>query len=575
MKQSRWMWRLAVVLLAVPWTGRAEQGSGAAAKDAATSVSQPSQNDQGTLTLYEGTHLVVLDVVVTDKKGHTVPGLAQDSFQVLEDGKPQRIKFFEEHAPVDPALVAKQKAELAAELPVNTFTSYEPFTGNPVNVLVLNELTSLPDYDIEPLRLQMINVITRAPQEAPFAIYSLDTDLQLVQPVTTNHEALLRAVSQMWQEPVFGVPPLALGVTDLDQSPRNLNAAVVLARRKIFTAAMQQLSASFGPEMGRKTMFAFTGGLRCTMSSAAGCSSDYNPELKTYICGVTDTLEQARISMYRYYPDGQVVYGFGCNASAAPIRNLYDINSHYYTLYYTPTNQDWNGKYRKFTVTSPDKKLRLSYREGYYGKEENAEARRGAGGAGTVASELIAGDAAASALSSAEAVSAPVGSTETTPEELPNPMPVVFTVKVEPAAAPGMGPQAAPPSPGSVETEADRLKGYRDYTLHFFVPAAGLRLVRELKAAQDPGKEPYVARLAISAVSYVHGHPVDAKTIDVAADFTGPTDPRIAKGAITASLTVQVPENGPRLLHLTVHDAFSGQMGRLDIPVEKIVLPAQ
>jgi VWFA-related protein len=567
MRQSCWVLCLGVVLLAIPWAGRGQQGSPAGEN---SSQSDALQREGGVLTLREGTHLVVLDVVVTDKKGHTVPGLSKDNFKILEDGQPQTARFFEEHAPVDPALVAKQKAELAAELPVNTFTSYEPFTGNPVNVLVLNKLTSLPDYDIEPLRRQMIDVIVHAPQETRFAIYSLDTDLQLVQPVTTNHEALLGAVSQMWQEPVFGVPPLALGVTDVDQSPRNLNAAVVLARRKIFTAAMQQLSASFGPEMGRKTMFAFTGGLRCTMSSAAGCSSDYNPELKTYICGVMDTLEQARISMYRYYPAGQVVYGFGCNASAAPIRNLYDINSHYYTLYYTPTNQDWNGKYRKFTVTSLDKKLRLSYREGYYGREENAEARRGASGAGTVAPELIAGDAAA-----AEAAGASAGSTETTPEDLPNPMPVVFTVKVEPAAAPGTGPQATPPSQGSVESEADRLNGYRDYTLHFFVPAAGLRLVRELKAAQDPGKEPYVARLAISAVSYVHGHPVDAKTIDVAADFTGPTDPRIAKGAITASLTVQVPENGPRLLHLTVHDAFSGQMGRLDIPVEKVVLPAQ
>ena len=577
MKQSYWMWSLAVVLLAVPWMGRGQQSSGDGAKDAATSLSQSSQNDQGTLTLHEGTHLVVLDVVVTDKKGHTVPGLAQDSFQVLEDGKPQRVKFFEEHAPVDPALVAKQKAELAAELPVNTFSSYEPFTGNPVTILLLNKLTGLPDYDIEPLRQRVLAVIDGAAKEAPFAVYQLDSKLRLVQSVTTDRKLLFGAVNQMWQEPEFGVPAEQLGVSDPGNSPQKLNAAVVLARRKVFSAAMQQLRSSFGPEMGRKTLFAFTGGIRCSLSSEAGCESGTLPGLKAYFCGELEQMEQARISLYRYYPDGQVAYGLGCGDSTTSLRDIYDTNAHYYTFYYTPSSESWDGKYRKFKVTIADKNLRLSYRSGYYAREENVEARPGPVGAETAEPDLVAADTAATGqpLGAEEAGGSVAGSTETAPEDSLNPMPIAFTVKVEPAAAPGTGPQAAPPSPGNAESEGDRLQGYRDYTLHFLVPAAGLRLVRELKAGQDPGKEPYVARLEISAVSYVRGHPADAKTIDVAANFTGPADPRIAKGSITASLTVQVPEKGTRLLHLTVRDVFSGQFGRLDIPVEKIVLPAK
>ena len=552
---------LAITLLALPHAVQGQQDSSAGENG---SQSDALQREGGMLTLREGTHLVVLDVVVTDKKGHTVPGLAQDNFQVLEDGQLQRVKFFEEHTPVDPALVAKEKAELAAQLPPNTFTSYEPFTGNPVTILLLNKLTGLPDYDIEPLRQRALAVIDGAPKEAPFAVYQLDSKLRLIQSVTTDRKLLFGAVNQMWQGPEFGVRPEDLGIMDSGQSQKDLNAVVVLARRKVFSAAMQQLRSSFGPEMGRKTLFAFTGGIRCSLSSEAGCENGALPGLRAYFCDELEQVEQVRISLYRYYPDGQVAYGLGCGGTTTSLRDVYDTNAHYYTLYYTPTNQDWNGKYRKFTVTSLDKKLRLSYREGYYGREENAEARRGASGAGTVAPELIAADAVA-----------PTGPAETAPEDSLNPMPVVFTVKVEPAAAPGTGPQATPTSPGSVESEADRLKGYRDYTLHFFVPAAGLRLVRELKAGQDPGQEPYKVRLEISAVSYVRAHPADARTIDVAAIFTGTSDPRIAQGAITASLTVQVPEQGNRLLHLTVRDAFSGQLGRLDIPVEKVELPAK
>ena len=86
----------------------------------------PAQSD--ILTLHTGTHLVLLDVTVTDKKGHTVPGLSKDDFRLFEDNRQQTIKYFEEHAPLDPEEVARNKAALAASLPPNTFTSSEPFT---------------------------------------------------------------------------------------------------------------------------------------------------------------------------------------------------------------------------------------------------------------------------------------------------------------------------------------------------------------------------------------------------------------------------------------------------------------
>jgi hypothetical protein len=116
------------------------------------------------------------------------------------------------------------------------------------------------------------------------------------------------------------------------------------------------------------------------------------------------------------------------------------------------------------------------------------------------------------------------------------------------------------------------LQGYRNYTLNFIVPVVGLRVARELKTGQTPA---YAARLQIAAVSYVRGHAADAKVSQFTATFDGPKDPRIARGEITASLTIQVPEKGKRLLHVTVRDIHSGQTGMLDIPAEKIVLPAK
>jgi len=558
-----------LVLTSVAYAQQAPNGD-----DEPNAQGTNTHSDPGVMTLHTGTHLVILDVVVTDKKGHTVSGLSQEMFHIAEDGEPQTVKFFEEHAPVDPELVAKQKAELAAKLPVNTFTNYEPFTGGPITILLLNKLSDLPAYDIEPLRQQMLRVIEGAPQDSPFAIFQLDTELRLVQPVTTNRGLLIAAVNQMWLQPQFGVPPAELGLSPPAKSKPYSNADVVLARREIFTAAMEQLSTNFGPGMGRKTLFAFTGGIRCALSSAWDCSNGSGPDITSYFCGLIDGMEQARISMYRYYPDGQVVYGFGCKDAPASLRDVFDTNAHYYTFYYTPTNESWSGKYRKLRVAIADDHLHLSYRAGYYGREENAKARHDAGGAGMIRPNLVAIDSTGQEGTAIEPSDAQAAPSET-PKGAPNPLPIVFTVRVEPATASGAGPQVAPPSPGNPESEADRLKGYRDYTLHFVIPAAGVRLRRELHDGEAPGQSPYRARLEIAAVSYVRGHPADAKTIQVSADFTGPTDPRIAQGVITASLTLQVPEKGSRLLHLTVRDGYTGQFSRLDIPLEKITLPAR
>src|ERR1039458_1276243 len=58
------------------------------------------------------------------------------------------------------------------------------------------------------------------------------------------------------------------------------------------------------------------------------------------------------MSIYRVYPmPGEIGYGFGCPASAD-----LGTSANYYTLYYTPTNGDWNGKYRATTVEVADKK---------------------------------------------------------------------------------------------------------------------------------------------------------------------------------------------------------------------------
>jgi VWFA-related protein len=160
------------------------------------------QGENGVYTLHEDTHLILLDVTVTNFVGHPVAGLAKDDFKLLEDGQPQTIKFFEEHAPVDPAEIARQKAVALANRPPNTFTNDEPSTGRPVTVLVLNLLTlpSNMNGGAYGLYVDMLDTLQKSPPDTPFAIYVLDSELRLVQPITTDHALLLAKIQNIGDE---------------------------------------------------------------------------------------------------------------------------------------------------------------------------------------------------------------------------------------------------------------------------------------------------------------------------------------------------------------------------------------
>ncbi len=55
---------------------------------------QSDEQDQSVSTLKVNVNVVQLFFNVKDKKGALIPNLTKDDFQILEDGKPQNIKYF-------------------------------------------------------------------------------------------------------------------------------------------------------------------------------------------------------------------------------------------------------------------------------------------------------------------------------------------------------------------------------------------------------------------------------------------------------------------------------------------------
>jgi VWFA-related protein len=538
------------------------------------------QREDGVYTLHADTHLVLMDVTVVDKQGHPVAGLTKDDFKLTEDGQPQTIKFFEEHAPVDPAEIARQKAAALAGQP-NTFTNYEPFAGRPVTVLLLNQL-----FPFSPGPEEMLSVVQTAPLDTPFAVYVLGPELKLVQPVTTDRALLAAKINGL---ETLKAPPIGVErPIDPDTKTRMPVDDVIAARRGFMTAAMQQLAAAFKDTPGRKALFAFTGAFQCSTVSSNGASGVLAcPEYghfghdKEFLCGLEDTLEQGRIWLYRYYPGraryGAAEYGFGCGSTGAGVRDL----SHYYTLYYTPTNGDWSGKYRATAVEVANKGLHLSYRKGYYGTPENAKAHYStapvpgdSGGAGSsgltiAAIPVAAGHADSASLGASAAAAAPNPAQQmlhrrreevAAAKAVPDPASSVFRVQVIPAGTTVV--------PASAKNAADKEKQeYRRLTLQFTMPTSEFKVVQS-----DSGQ--YVARLEISAAGYADGMSQETYASQVVANFDGATDPRIANSTITAKLTVNILEHGrSRWLDVSVCDLATGQFGSLIIPMEQVKMP--
>jgi VWFA-related protein len=512
---------------------------------AAVSAQQGQQTQTGTppaaspaeaFTLRANTHLVVLDVSVLDWKGSPATGLTKDAFRISEDGHDQTIKSLEEHTPIDPAMARERLAAVAAKLPPNTFTNFKPFPSSTVNVIVLDALTSPASYQRHHHEL-LVDYMKTVPPGTAFIIFKLDTQLHLVQGLTSDPAVLRTAVAIKPGEVV---------------DPPNL---FYEQRRQIVGSAVNQLASYLSSLPNRKTMLWFSYALGIALSA----TGDHNDETETpLLCGWTDVLQQNRIDVYRLgsEPDG-VSSGLGCHGGHKPgntIAALVDGAAHFYTLSYTPTNANWNGHYRKINVTvngkgTPWKGITADFREGYFGREND----------GSVRSSVVSAPSTPTAQSLALQRAMGLGA--------PAPDDIVFEATVTPGAeivkdAPGVAAAA-----GNFLSEPLRTKGYRAYQLHYAVRADQLRLIAA------PDQKAYAEKLEVVAVIYDSlGHPLNSKKAAVSASFDGPDDPRLAQATVTADLTTQVPATGDYFLRIGVHDLAADKVGALEIPVSSIKL---
>lgn len=140
-------------------------------------------------TFHHTVRRVVVDVVVTDKKGNPVHGLTRNDFTVYEDNQIQEVRSFDAFSMNDNAFVPPPQPQLPPDTYMNV--PAEPERG-PLYIIVL-DATNTGITDQEFARAQLAKFLQSKPEGTRFELYYLGMDLRLAQGFTTDKQKLLDA----------------------------------------------------------------------------------------------------------------------------------------------------------------------------------------------------------------------------------------------------------------------------------------------------------------------------------------------------------------------------------------------
>ena len=233
-------------------------------------------------TVRSTSDLVVVDIVVADAKQKPIHQLTASDFTVLEDGKPQTLKVFEEHTAESQTAMGPMP-----KLGPGTFTNFSPVPSNSALDILLFDKLNTPLTAQTEVRDQVLKYLKEAPQGRRTAIFALTTELKLLQGFTSDPE-LLRALvagkkggqtaSPLMNDAMNGDQPGADDPTMdmvMDAMGNNPDMATALANLQQFEAeqqtfqlrlrqqytldALNQLARYMSMLPGRKNLIWFSG----------------------------------------------------------------------------------------------------------------------------------------------------------------------------------------------------------------------------------------------------------------------------------------------------------------------------
>ena len=283
-------------------------------------------------TIKTKSQLVLVDVVVTNDKGGPITGLEKKDFAILEDGKPQTISTFEEHHGTPMTQIQ------LPPLPPHVYTNFPLVqAADSVNIILLDALNT-PSRDQVYVRSQMLQYLKTIPPGTRVAIFTLASQLRMLQGLTTDSTELLAALDStkaaqqsallpsdaendanqrridfLTQEEQ-GPPPKTLAASAVDpvqaakQFIADTAAFETRQRIDITLQAMQQLARYLTGVPGRKNVIWFSGSFPTAIFSDPDLPDPFNiaASFQNEIRKTTDLLSSAQLALYPIAAEGLV-----------------------------------------------------------------------------------------------------------------------------------------------------------------------------------------------------------------------------------------------------------------------------
>jgi len=348
---------------------------------------------------------VIVDVVVTDSNRKPVRGLMKQNFSIHEDGTPQEILSLDVHnLDSNPSYFAK-----LPPLPRNIFVNIatEPERG-PLYVLLL-DLVNTEQADQPYARQQLLKFVDGKPPGTRFAVFVLSDGLHLVQGFTGDRGRLHATLDP--SRTIAHVPRIFL----LGANYGRNDAVTMVSVFKLIALYLEGLP-------GRKNIMWVSG----TFPLDLFANNDDRPDVRAEATEMLDALTRSESAIYpvdvtgvQVFPPGrltgatpgrgpasgppgmvasdtntvasEMAYAgsvgestytnnmvqdavaqmtggrafYGRNDIGNMLEEATEAGSDYYTLTYSPTNQNFDGKLRTVRVELADKSDHLEYRRGY------------------------------------------------------------------------------------------------------------------------------------------------------------------------------------------------------------------
>jgi VWFA-related protein len=575
---------------------------------------EPTVAGPGATVLQAGTNVVVLDVVVQDAAGNPVHGLKPSNFQLTESKSPQQLRHVEEHTPppvsrTPPDLGKMPPGTFTNYTPIPPGTTLNVLLLDALNTPMMYQTwvrdqlkkyvnTAPPGQSIAIFGLTEHLILLQGFTSDPAVLKNIiDHKLNAKSSSLLNDPVgNMAGADTAFADAIAGTPAAANVAQFEAESNANQTEQRIHATLDAFNALAHYLSAF----PGRKNLLWFSGSFPTgvfanpSQPSLLNDADNYNEVKDT-----TATFASAQVAIYPIDARGLMTDPtFNpannnpnlTNGNSRGIRNdinafstsqfqehatmetlaadtgghaFYNTNgitqavteaitagSNFYTLTYSPTDHDYNGKFRNIQVKLVDAPsgLKLSYRPGYY-----ADPPRKPRKLDTAALSVGLADADPHHDLTYDHAALTRGA--------PTPQDVVFKVRVLPAST-------APETklaPGNMLSPTNPSSGpYKRYDIDYALLPTELTLAKDASGVHSGQVKFTVYVYDASGKLLVTAH--RGFNLNLKPELYD----KFIKAAVQCHMEISVPDKTEGYLRLAVQDVPSDRFGVVEIPAAAV-----